>query len=317
MHGNPKITKEINDLVAGGYLGTQQFLDDVTSFNVAKFDELGRPHGEDRHDMSFGLSGAGACVRKAQLEKLGAKPTHSPGALWTFFLGHYLEASGLALLKGIGFEIVEPQAEVTIPGDYDFPLLHSWTDGIVQRADVGRCALSIKTMGYKNSSNYRGKITRRGFTALPFEGPKPTWYVQSQLEGFGLGLDRSLILVLSKEWIPVFETEDEWMIKSGSAVFWTELLEVRRNWVETFVLPEWRRAQWEIVERGEAGQGRQYDAESGVYADIHPATKNAVNGWNMCKWSTGQCDLYDTCLARLSTTRQPAEYSAATAVSNG
>lgn len=298
MQGESKLNKEINTFIADKGMDTPEFCQYASDLTVAKYQELCKPHAEDRDQFTFGLSSAGGCIRAAQLRIMGVPVTHSAGTLFTFRIGHVLEPLGLALLRGIGFKVIEPQAEVKIWGDNDVALFHSWTDGIVWRADYGEVALSVKTMGLKNSGFYRGKATRRGFTALPFEGVKPGWFVQSELEGYGLKLDRSLVLVMAKEFIQAFETEDEWMQKSGSAVIWTDVLDTNYRWVETIVLPEFQRAQNELL-AGKIGCGKQYESDSGTWVEIDPRTKNAVNGWNFCKWSTGSCDMFDECKKRL------------------
>jgi len=194
--------------------------------------------------------------------------------------------------------VVEPQAEVTIPGDYDFPLFHSWTDGIVERGGV-RYSLSVKTMGYKSSSAFRGKVTRRGFTALPFEGKSEQWRAQSQLEMYGLHVDHNLTVVLAKDYMEVFETEDPYCREIGSAVVWADVMEADTAWVEGFVIPTWKKAQRELVE-GRLPDGAILDKDSGTFKPTDPRVDNKkAHGWDWdrCKWSTGECDMRKACLA--------------------
>lgn len=301
LHGNAPITKELNAAMGrlkGGTEAYARIAARVKRYVTTKLDEMAASHASGRHGKSFGLSGAGSCVRKAVLGAQGVKVDFSPGKLWQFAIGHFHEPWALALLEEIGFEVVEPQAEVTIPGDYDFPLFHSWTDGIVQRDGV-RYALSTKTMGYKSSSLFRGKATRRGFTALPFEGASESWRAQSSLEMYGLGLDKALIVVLAKDYMEVFETEDPYCREIGSAVVWADVLEANTMWVESFVLPTWKAAQKALVE-GRTPDGSILDKESGLYKPTDPRVDNKKeNGfdWDRCRWTTGQCDMRDACLA--------------------
>lgn len=304
LHGNPAITKEINAAMGGLRGGSDAYAriaSRVKHYVSAKLDEMAAKHGGGRHAQSFGLSGAGSCVRKSVLAALGAEAEYTPGKLWQFFIGHYHEPVALALLEEIGFKVVEPQAEVTIPGDYDFPLFHSWTDGIIER-NGERFALSVKTQGYKSSSLFRGKATRRGFTALPFEGMSESWRAQSQLEMYGLGLKKALIVVLAKDYMEVFEKEDPYCMELGSAVVWADIMEADPAWVEAFVLPTWKRAQRDLVE-GRVPDGAILDKDSGLYRPTDPRRDNKKSGWDWdrCRWSTGQCDLRDACMAAYGT----------------
>ena len=300
-HGTPEITKEINEAMRGLVGGTEPYariMARVQHYMPTKLTEMAAAHGSDRHDHTFGLSGAGGCVRKAQLAAMGERITFSPGKLFTFAIGHLLEPFALALLEECGWTIVEPQAEVVIPGEHGLPLFHSWTDGIIERHDFGRIALSTKTMGYKNSALFRGKATRRGFTALPFEGASEAWRAQSQLEMYGLKLDQALIMVLSKEYMEVFETEDIYMKESGSAVVWTDVMEAQPKWVEAFILPTWREAQRAVL-AGELSDGKILHKETGMYRATDPRQDNKKSGWDWdrCKWSTGACDMRAACMA--------------------
>ena len=301
IHGTPEITKEINAVMGEMYGGSPVYarlVERVQRHVTAKLPEMAAKHGGDRDAMSFGLSGAGSCVRKAQLERLGHVTTFSPGKLWQFAIGHYHEPWALALLEEIGFEIVSAQAEVTIPGEHGMPLFHSWTDGIIRR-NGDTYALSTKTMGMKSSSLFRGKATRRGFTALPFEGASESWRAQSQLEMYGLGLDKALIVVLSKDYLQVFEDEDPYMKENGSAVVWTDVMEAQPKWVESFILPTWRAAQLAVLAGG-LSDGAILQKESGTYRPTDPRVDNKKEhgwDWDRCKWSTGCCDARAACLA--------------------
>lgn len=301
LHGNAAITRELNGAMGGLRGGTDAYarLAARTKHYVsAKLDEMAAAHAEGRHPLSFGMSGAGSCVRKGVLGASGVSVDFSPGKLWQFFIGHYHEPVALALLEEIGFALVEPQSEVKIAGDYDFPLFHSWTDGIIER-DGERFALSVKTMGYKSSSLFRGKATRRGFTALPFEGASESWRAQSQLEMYGLGLSKALIVVLAKDYMEVFETEDPYCREIGSAVVWADVMEADSRWLESFIIPQWKAAQRDMVE-GRLPDGALLDKESGLFKTTDPRVDNKKThgwDWDRCQWSTGACDMRDACLA--------------------
>ena len=303
LHGTPEITRELNAVLAemrGGTAAYKRLIERVKHYMPAKLDEMAAEHAADRDGASFGLSGAGGCVRKAQIGALGTKTDFSPGKLFTFAIGHLLEPFALAILEEAGWKIHSTQAEVLIPGDYGQPLFHSWTDGIVGRDDPPY-VLSVKTMGMKSSALFRGKATRRGFTALPLEGASESWRAQSQLEMYGLGIDRALVVVLSKEYMEVFETEDPIMQENGSAVIWTDVLHIDRPWIEGFVLPTWKRAQADLI-AGRLSPGAALDKATGTYRPLDPRTDNKKAGWDWdrCKWSTGACDMRKECMAAFS-----------------
>jgi len=300
LYGDPVITKELNAAMGKLRGGTEAYARigaRVLHYINAKLPEMTGAHAAGRHAQSFGLSGAGACVRKGVLTATGVTVDFSPGKLWQFAIGHFHEPWALALLEEIGFNVVEPQAEVTIPGDYDFPLFHSWTDGLIKRDEL--YSLSIKTMGMKNSSSFRGKVQRRGFVALPFEGKSEQWRAQSQLEMYGLKVKKNLTVVLSKDYIEAFETEDPYCREIGSAVVWADIMEADTAWVEGFLLPVWKKAQRDMVE-GRLPDGAILDKATGLFKPTDPRVDNKkVNGfdWDRCKWSTGECDMRKACLA--------------------
>lgn len=310
LHGNAALIHELNAVMGRLVGGTDDYariVGRVQHWMNLKLPEMAASHAVGRHPQSFGLSGAGGCVRKAQLGLTGHRAAFSPGKLWQFAIGHFHEPWALALLEEIGFTIVEPQAEVLIHGeDPGVPLFHSWTDGIIERDGV-RYALSTKTMGYKSSSLFRGKATRRGFTALGFEGISESWRAQSQLEMYGLKTDQAIVVVLAKDYMEVFETEDPYCRELGSAVVWADVLTAEPRWVEAFVLPTWRAAQKAAL-AGQLSPGAILHKESGLYRPTDPRQDNkAANGWDWdrCKWTTGQCDMRDSCMAAYKGEKKP------------
>jgi len=308
LHGNPQFIKEVNDWIGahmrGGDTEYAKFLEREHYYRGLKLAELSQEHAPDRHPFTLGASGAGDCTRKPELVATGVIRHWSPGFLMTFHLGQALESTIYALIEAVGtWEIESTQSKVLIGGDYDFPLIDTASDGVIIRKDTrNRYALSGKTDDFKMSiPGYRGKPPKRkGFSALPLDGVKGNYLVQSWLECYGSTprLDGALNFTLSKGFIPAFETEDKIMREMGSAVVW--LCEVPANHlaVEQFILPTLREVQRNMV-NGVVGDGRLYDKESGLYRPIDSRKSGKELGWDWdrCKWSTGECDMRKACLA--------------------
>lgn len=309
LHGNPAWIKEVNDWIAkymkGGTTEYAKFLEREHYYRGLKLEELSKPHAEGRHPFTVGFSAAGDCSRIPQLAALGYEQTHSAGTKMTFHLGHTCEATIYALMEAVGtWDIEATQNELSIPGDYPFPLAQTRSDGTVVRKDTRiRYAFSGKTDDMKMSiPGFKGKpAKRKGFTALPLDGVKSNYTVQSWLECYAAKprLDNALVFVLSKGFIPAFETDDDIMKEMGSAVVWMCAVEAQHDVVENSILPSMRNRQRELVAKV-AGDGRFWDKEIMGYRPADPRVDNKkVNGhaWDRCKWSTGECSMREACLA--------------------
>lgn len=167
---------------------------------AAKLAEQEREHS---NSGLFGMSGAAGCLRAQAFRRAGVEGAPFSGDdLTTFEIGHALESFALAVLEASGFQLGGSQLPATIPG-----VMSSAADAKLLAGPVDLpypLLLSVKTRAYKQG----GKGKRRGFAALPLDGifeAEPSAWTQSQLEMLALDRQASLVLVIAKDVVKVFE----------------------------------------------------------------------------------------------------------------
>ena len=281
------------------------YLADFRSLLATKHDELTSEH---HNEGRFGMSKAAGCTRAATLKALGAEPEPFDGdTLVTFHIGHMMECLAIATLRACGYNIDSSQERVRLD-----PFMSSAFDGVIE--DIGvdlpgplPALLSVKSAGYKGSSQSRGKWLRRGFAALPFDGIYKgnfSAWCQSQAEMHASGISRTLVVVVAKDIVKAFQG-DPYMQESGSLTFYCELIEYDQQWCETQLLPVWSEA-WDNTLVGKAGPAYFFNPNLGIYARL-PKPGDSGVGWggpNQAATSTfnpcGGCDLATACKADLA-----------------
>jgi hypothetical protein len=269
------------------------YLADMRSLLATKHDELTSEH---HNEGRFGMSKAAGCTRAATLKALGAEPEPFDGdTLVTFHIGHMMECLAIATLRACGYNIDSSQERVRLD-----PFMSSAFDGVIE--DIGvdlpgplPALLSVKSAGYKGSSQSRGKWLRRGFAALPFDGIYKgnfSAWCQSQAEMHASGIPRTLVTVVAKDIVKAFQG-DPYMQESGSLSFYCELV------------PVWSEA-WGNVAAGKAGSAYFFNPTSGTYARL-PKPGDTASGWGgPNQQATGTfspcfgCDLVKACKADLA-----------------
>jgi hypothetical protein len=298
------------------------YVADLQSLLAIKADEITSEHVNLSDDgrKVFGMSKAGGCTRAASLKVLGHEVEPFTGSsLATFHIGHLLECMAIATMRAAGYEVDGAQEPVTIA-----PFMASFSDGIIrgckddQRALLPQpTLLSVKTTGYKKSSQSKGKWVRQGFPALPFEGIRkgqPSWWAQAQAEMHGSGIRYCLVLVVAKDIIKSMEKDPYLMGEggNGSLTFYAELIEYDPLFCETQLVPVWTEA-WARVNEGRAAAPYFLGPES-KYVRL-PVAGDTASGWggpNQAATGTfnpcGACEMAAACKAELAR-----EYRGATA----
>ncbi len=255
----------------------RKYLVDYASLLTGKFGELTTAHvnvGADGRKR-FGMSKAGGCTRQAGLKLLGYEEEPVNGSTQvTWHIGHLLELLAIASLRAVGYDVEGAQEPVRID-----PLMASFSDGVIASLDGRPAILSVKSSAYKMSGQQRGKWLRRGFTELPFEGVRkaqPSWWAQAQAEMHGAAIEQTLMLVVSKDIVKVFE-KDEYMQRNGSLTFYAEVLEYDPVWCHNELLPVWQQS-WDSVTDGRAPTAFVYNPDAHKYNRLpKPADDGA--GW--------------------------------------
>lgn len=276
MRSHP-ITKELHSwwTTYGGKHDSPEwsaYLADLRDLLATKHDELTSEHDNEGR---FGMSKAAGCTRDAVLGALGHEAEPFDGSdLFTFHIGHTLECMVIATLRACGYTLDEQQARVRID-----PFMSSVSDSIISDLEGQPAILSVKTAGYKSSSQTRGKFMRRGFAALPFDGIYKgnfSAWCQAQAEMHGSGIPRTLVVVAAKDIVKVFKN-DPYMQESGSLSFYCELIEYDPHWCATELLPVWQQA-WDAKTDGRAGVAHFFNPELGKYVRL-PKPGDAESGW--------------------------------------
>lgn len=199
------------------------------------------------------MSKAAGCTRANAINYLRGPSEKDTGSTnFTFWIGHQIEIAALATFIACGYN-VNFQVDVIARDSNGKAIMASKADGVTTIVGVPTI-LSIKSAAYKMSGQQKGKWVRRGFAELPFTGVRnsqPSWYIQSQLEMYASGIKQSLVLVVAKDIVKVFEN-DEYLGKTGngSLVFYSELINI----------------DYEIIERALEVNSKQLSyAQSGQY----------------------------------------------------
>lgn len=276
------------------------YLSDFRDLLPAKFAELNEEHVNDGR---FGMSKAGGCTRGEGLKWLGAEREPLSGSTkHTFYLGHVLEVSTLALFTRLGFPIRGLQQPVRID-----PFMHSFHDGLFD-LHAAKTVLSVKSAGYKKSGKeYRksGPVwVRRGFPELPFQGVKvaqPGWFAQLQAEMHAEDAEQGLIFVTSKDIIKAMEGDPYLGPEgNGSLTFYAELIRRDDEFIENHLLPVWQ-DQWDAVQAGDPGPARFLNGATGYYVDLNEAdtswkpNADRTGTFNPCLY----CEMFDACKAAI------------------